>query len=101
MVGEDEDRRVVGRVVAPPAVPGRVLPPRAGAAAEHVAAHHGRADIGLGLLHHRRAGVDLAALKAVQAAPRLEPDDPLVELHAADTERMLLALVRAGGEPVQ
>jgi hypothetical protein len=31
----------------------------------------------------------------------LEPEDPLVQLHAADAERVLLALVGAGHETVQ
>src|SRR5215203_5400437 len=41
VMGEDEDRRVVGRLVAPPAAP--VLIPAAANRAEHVAAHDVRA----------------------------------------------------------
>jgi hypothetical protein len=50
MVGQYEDRRVKGRIVAPPAIPKGVLAPRAGSAPEHVAAHEGRADVRLQLL---------------------------------------------------
>jgi hypothetical protein len=70
--------------------------PGAVAAPEHVAAHHRRADACLGLLDHPRAGVDLATLQAFLRAPGLEPEEPLVQLHAADTRRVFLALVGAG-----
>src|ERR687892_207537 len=101
MVGEHEDRGVEGRVVAPPAVPGRVVAPRAGPAPEHVPAHHRRPDVRQRLLDHGRADIDFATIQAMLLAPRLELDDPLVEIFAAHAERVLLALVRAGDVSVQ
>ena len=53
MVGEDEDRDVEGRLLAPPPLPG-VLAPGPGAAAEHVAAHQDRADVAVELLRRPR-----------------------------------------------
>jgi hypothetical protein len=89
------------RIVAPPPIPGIVLVPWAGTAAEHVAAHDGRADVGLDLLHHRRAGVDLSSLQPVRLPPCLEHDDPFVEVLAADPERVFFSLIGAGHVPVQ
>src|ERR671931_1405407 len=100
VVGEHEDGLVVRRLLAPVARPG-VRSPRARAAGEHVAAHHGRPDVLEPALHHRRAGVDLAALLAVQLAEGLEREEPLAQLHPADAERVLRALLGAGGEAVQ
>jgi hypothetical protein len=101
MVGQHEDRHVIGRVVTPPAVPRGILAPSAGPAPEHIATHHDRADAGLRLLDHRRARVDLATLLSLLPAPHLEREDPLVQLQAADAERVLLTLVGTGDEPIQ
>ncbi len=68
MMGEHEDRRVEGMVVAPPAVPGRVLAPGAGPAPEPVPAHDVGADVRLRLLDHGRAGVDLPTLLSARPA---------------------------------
>jgi Pyruvate phosphate dikinase, AMP/ATP-binding domain len=56
MVGENEHRVVVGRVLAPPASP-RVIRPLATDRSERVPAHDRRADVRPPLLQHRRAGV--------------------------------------------
>ena len=74
VVGEDEDRHVEGRVLAPPAAPGLV--PGAGAAAEHVAPHQHRADVLHRLFDDLAGGVDLAALAAVGLPPGLQLDHP-------------------------
>jgi hypothetical protein len=47
------------------------------------------------------AGVHLAAFFPVLLAPRRERNDPLVQLLAANPERVLLALFGAGGEAVE
>src|SRR6185437_9094019 len=94
VVGDDEDRRVERRLVAPPAVPRVVLPGTV--AAEHVPAHHDGADVLDGFLDYLAGGVDLAALHAVALAPRLEPDCPLVKLLPALAQRVLQARVRPG-----
>src|SRR6476469_468794 len=98
MMSEDEDGMVEGRIVSPPALPR--LAPWARSAAEHVAAHDGRAGAAEDVLGEPRARVDLAAFLAVALAERLERDEPIVELLAADPERMLWRLARAGDEAV-
>src|SRR5207247_967113 len=94
MVGDDEDRCVKRRVIAPPAEP--FLGPRPRAAAEHVAAHHVGADVRDRLLDHSRARARLPARPAVRAPPHIQSDRPLMELLTADAERVLEALLRAG-----
>jgi hypothetical protein len=71
------------------------------AAPEHVPTHHGRADVRLRLLDDGIAGVDLATLLALLLSPRLKLEDALVQIHTADAERVLHALVRAGNVSVQ
>jgi hypothetical protein len=68
---------------------------------EHVATHHGRADALEPSLHDRRAGIDLAALLAMHLAKGPQRKQPLVELHPADSEGVLLALLGTGNEAVQ
>jgi hypothetical protein len=70
-----------------------VLGPGAGPAPNILRPSTGRADVRLRLLHHRRARVDLATVLALLPAPHIEREDPLVQLHAADAERVLLTLV--------
>jgi hypothetical protein len=101
VTGQYEDRRVIRRIVAPPASPRRVLAPRARAAAEHVPAHDDGTDVRLRLLDGERAGVHLAALQALCRAPGREVEHPLMERHPALAERVLLALVRAGHVSVE
>src|SRR4029453_15129675 len=100
MVRQHEGRVVIRRVRAPEAGP-RVRAPRAGAAAEHVPSHHGRADVLEPALDDRTARVDLAALLSLQLAEGPERKEPFVQLHAAETERVLRALLRAGGVAVE
>src|SRR5262245_8141693 len=95
VVGEDEDRGVVGRIVAPPARPGAVLP-RAANRAEHVAPHDEGADVGVHLLGGLGARIHLSALLTVRLAPGLQREHPLVELFASLTEGVVLALIRSG-----
>jgi hypothetical protein len=77
------------------------LAPWAGSATEHVPAHDRRADIRLRFFDHGRAGIALATLQAVLPAPRLQPDDPFMQILAAHAERMILALVGAGDESIE
>src|SRR4029077_18271612 len=72
-----------------------------GAAAEHPAAHDRCAGVPQRLLDDRGAGVYLSPLHAVGLAPGLQLDHPLVQILAAFSQRVLLALVGAGGEAVE
>ena len=89
VVGEHEDRRVVGRLGAPPSIP--VLIPLAADRPEHVAAHH----VGPARSHEpalcRRVGVVRALVAEV----------PAMDLPAALPQRILPALVRPGDEAIE
>src|SRR4051794_6186142 len=101
VVGDDEDRLVEGRVLAPPARPRIVAPGTATGRTELPAPHDLGADVRVFLVDNRAADVLLAALLAVRLAPRLELDDPVVELFAPLAERVLLALVGPGDVAVR
>src|SRR3954452_20760959 len=101
VVRQDEDRLMEGRVLAPPALPGVLAPGAALGRSELATPHDLGADVVVRLLDDRGADVVLAALPAVGLAPRLELDDPFVELLAALTERVLLALVGSGDVAVR
>src|SRR4051812_50201925 len=84
-----------------PTTPSTARPPVSTAdGPEHVAAHDGGADVLERLLHDPRARVHLAALLVVRLAPGGQRNDPVVQPLPALAERVLLALVRAGDEPV-
>src|ERR1700730_5101292 len=76
-------------------------PPPAAHGPEHVAAHHAGADVLERLLHDPRALVRLAALPTVCFAPSGQRSGPVMQPLPALAERVLLALIRAGDEPVQ
>src|SRR5687768_6572111 len=98
---EHEYRMVKGRVRSPPADPRIFFVPRAGIAAEHVAAHYRRANVGERLLDYRRALVDVATFEAVHFAPRFERKYPLVEAHASNPEWIVQALTGPGHESIE
>src|SRR5829696_5640611 len=101
VVRENEDRLAEGRVLTPPAPPWIVAPCAAGGRTELAPPHDLGADIRILLGDHGTADVLLAALHADALAPRLQPGHPVVKPFAALTERVLLALVRAGNVAVQ
>src|SRR5207237_8984240 len=100
-MGEQEHGVVVGRVAAPPARPLLVAAGATADRAEHVSAHHAGPDVLDRFLEYPCALVHLAALLALESAPGGQRNHPVVEPLAALAERVLLALVRAGDEPVQ
>src|SRR5262249_37922340 len=65
------------------------------------AAHDRGTDVCPAFLDHGGAGVDVASDLAVHLPERLEREDPLVQLHPADAERVLLVLIWAGDVAVQ
>src|SRR5206468_1995918 len=83
MVGEDEHGHAERRLVAPPAVRVRVVLPRAGAAAEHLPAHHDRAGRLERLLDDLGVRCRLAALLTVAPAEAREAVEPFVQALAA------------------
>jgi hypothetical protein len=84
-MGEHEDRVVVRRILAPEAGP-RIRFPRPWSTSEHVATHHGRADVVEPALDDRRAGVHLTAFLPLHLTEGPEREQPFVELHPTDSE---------------
>ena len=85
VVSQDEHRAVVGRDIAPPALPIRVAP-FATNWAEHVAAHDRRSHA----VHH--VGDHLLVDRMVLGGAQV----PIMKRHASDAERLLLALAGPG-----
>src|SRR4051794_41830660 len=92
---EDEDRHVVGRLVAPPSLPFRIPGPVA--AAEHPAAHY----VGADTLHRAGDDVGVDALRAhgpaVLAVPGCPGGRPIVPGPPAPPPGGVGALGGAGG----
>ena len=100
MVGEDEHRGVVRRILAPPTPPLVVLP-RASDRPEHVAPHDRRADVlaprrGMPVVDGR-----LPSLLAVPLTPAPCREHPFVDRLAALAEWIVEALVGPGDVPVE
>lgn len=101
VVGEHEDRNMVGRAVAPPAFP-LVVGPVSTDGAEHVAAqdpgtHVAKAACGEIIVHAARAVV-LAEQRPLERACRKQP---LVKIGTAHPKRMLQVLIGARSVSVQ
>src|SRR4029077_16707194 len=99
VVREDEHRRVVGRVIAPPAAPG-LVGPRAAHGTEHVAPEDPGADIPEPARHEVIVHAALATLAAEQLACRSRGKHPLVQRVAAHAQGLVAALVRTGAVAV-
>src|SRR5688500_10220340 len=100
MVGEDEDRHMVWRIGAPPALPVMVRP-RPAHRPEHVAAHDPGADILEGPCCEvvvDAGGPALSPLNAVLEGS--SQHKPPVQLFAALTKLLLTGLVRPGTKAV-
>jgi hypothetical protein len=88
VVGEDEHRRVIGRLITPPAPP--VLVPRAANRTEHVSAHD-----------NRTAWPQQVVAPATVCFVEGVAPMPFVERQAADAERIVSILIRSGDEAVE
>ena len=99
VVGQHEDRHVVRRARAPPALPA-VVGPRPAHRAEHVAAEDPGADAVEAARGVILVDAGRAAFAAVHPAERAGREGPFVQRHAADAERVLEALVGAGAVAV-
>src|SRR5262249_18524801 len=99
MVREHEHRRVIRRLVAPPAFPA-VVGPRTSDGAEHIAPENPGADVLESLGRPVFIPATLSVPPAVHATERACMKKPIKEFRAADTERVLYVLVQTGAEPV-
>jgi hypothetical protein len=98
-VGEHEDVGVVGRVVAPPAFPAFVGP-----SATHWAEHVAPEDPGANVVEAPRREIVVRACRSIPAVHLLEGarrQEPLVQVLAADAQRIFQALIGAGAETVE
>jgi len=100
MVREHEDRHVVRRLLAPPALP-LLVGPGTAHRAEHVAPEDPRADVG----HAARGELVVDAGRAAVLAQHLlegaRRHEPLVQRLPADAERVVEALIRPGAVAVE
>src|SRR5882762_7959968 len=92
---QHEDRRVIRRLVAPPALPA-VVRPRASDRTEHIAPKNPGTDSGKALLRNSVIHSRLSTVKALHPAPQARGEEPLHQLGAPDAERILEILVRPG-----
>ena len=98
-MGQYEYRRVIRRLVAPPALPA-VIRPRAPDGPEHVAAENPRADTGEAVLRHSLSIPVSPSVLSVHPAPHARGEEPLHQLGAVDAERVLEILIRPGAVAV-
>src|SRR6266446_4007008 len=87
---QHEDRRVIRRLVAPPALPA-VVRPRASDRTEHIAPKNPGTDSGKAVIDSR-----LSIVIAVHPAPYARVEEPLHQLRTPDAKRILEILVRPG-----
>src|ERR1700723_3518767 len=100
MVGEDEDGSVVRRVIAPPPLPS-VVGPKPANRPEHISTENPSSNIGKAA--GRKAVIDArrAAVASMHLLERSGGEEPLEHRHAADTERVIEVLIKAGTVAVQ
>src|SRR5882724_1894146 len=90
---QHEDRRVIRRLVAPPALPA-VVRPRTSDRTEHVAPKNPGTDSGQALLRNSVVDARLSIVIAVHPPPYACVEEPLHQLRAPDAERILEILSR-------
>src|SRR5438876_1310806 len=99
MMRQHEYRHMIGRLLAPPALPALVGP---GAAdrAEHVPPQDPGTNAAQALLRDLVVDSDLAVGVAMHLLPGTRGEEPLHQLRAANAEGIVDVLVRAGAEAV-
>jgi hypothetical protein len=100
MVGEHEDRHVVGRIGAPPAFPA-LIRPWTSDRSEHVSAHDPCADIREAPRSELVVDTGLTALLSEHLLEGPRPEDPLVQVHPVHAKRVLPALIGSGAITVE
>ncbi len=99
MMGQHEDRRVIRRLLAPPAFPA-VIRPRASDGAEHVAAENPRADSRETLRRNIVICACLAIITPVHSLPGTRVEEPVKQCRAAHSKRVLEILPRSSAVTV-
>lgn len=99
-MAEHEDRVVIGRVLAPPALP-LLVGPGPALGAEHVAAHDGGADVLVGLEGEIVVDALAAAFSAEHRVEEPGGEGPVHELQAAFAEGGVESLTLGGAVTIQ
>ena len=99
MMSQHEDRRVIRRLVTPPAFPA-VIRPRASDGAEHVPAENPGADPGEALRRDIVIDAGFSIWMTVHSLPRTRVEEPAKQFRPADAERIVKVLARSGAVPV-
>src|SRR5579863_3078634 len=99
MMRQNEDRRVVGGLVTPPAFPA-IVRPWAPDRAEHVAPENPGTDSRKALFRESVVDSLLSAILSLHLAPEASMEEPVHQLRAPYAERMFKILIRSGTETV-
>src|SRR5580704_1857745 len=100
MVGEDEDGSVIGRVFAPPPLPG-VVGPRSTDRPKHVPAKNPSSDIGETACCKVVIDARRAAVTSKHLLKRSGGEDPFMQPGATDTERVGEVLIGASAVAIE
>src|SRR4030095_10411935 len=99
MVGQHEHGGVIGRLVAPPALPA-VVGPGASDRPEHVAPHDPCSDVGEPARRKVVVDANRATVTSKHLSERTGGEGPFVQGEAADAQRIIEALVGASAVAV-
>ena len=99
MMSQNEDRRVIRRLVTPPSFPA-VIQPRASDGAEHVSTENPGADPGEPFRRDIVIYAFFAIFISVHPLPGSRVEEPIKQFRTADSKRILQILVGSGTIPV-
>src|SRR6185437_6046117 len=100
VASQHEHRRMIGRILSPPAAP-RVVAPGPAHGAEHVAAHYVRPDPFPAAFGKIIVGTCGPVGFPLHPAKRARDHKPVVERLASDAEPVVPVLARTGAVPVE
>src|SRR5215471_13607604 len=92
---QHEDRSVIGRLVAPPALPAFIRP-RSAYRAKHIAPENPGTDSGEALFRNAVVDTGFSIAVAVHLPPNAGVEEPFHQLGASDAKGVLKVLIRAG-----
>src|SRR4029077_20361465 len=95
VIGEHEDRTVIGRIVTPPSFP-VLVGPRPAHRSEHIASHNPRADVAETARRKFVVGSGRAAVSAMHLLKSTSGERPFVQRAAAYAEGIVKVLVGSG-----
>jgi hypothetical protein len=99
-MGQDEDRSVIWRIVAPPPLPS-VVRPRASHRPKHVAPDDPRSNVVEPTCHEVIVNTGFPAILTVNGVKGARSEGPFVQCKSTDPEWILKALIRASAVSIQ